>query len=279
MKTLRPGEPVFFKLKSPLHCIAGYGFFAHFSLLDLGLAWETFGARNGFMDRQQFFRGLSGYRGTNRMQEDPASRPLACTMLREAVFWPKSRWIPWGREQGWAMNNTRGATERDPSRADRLLREIEFDHHVEPEEFAPSFQLVDVDSRAIESAQIYRREGQGAFRARLLTAYKNRCAVSGEKTVPVLDAAHVQPYLGPRSNHIQNGLLLTKELHALFDHRLLTITPEYRVRVSSKIREKWSNGRRYYEFNDRELVSIPTADDQRPSRDALRWHNEYWFQP
>lgn len=57
LKHFRPGEPVFFKLKAPIHCIAGYGFFAHFSLLDLDVAWDTFGIRNGFPDLIQFLRG------------------------------------------------------------------------------------------------------------------------------------------------------------------------------------------------------------------------------
>ena len=60
--------------------------------------------------------------------------------------------------------------------------------------------------------------------------------------MPVLDAAHVQPYLGPRSNHIQNGLLLTKEFHALLDQGLVTVTPDYVVRVSTRIREHWDRG-------------------------------------
>lgn len=42
----------------------------------------------------------------------------------------------------------------------------------------------------------------------------------------VLDAAHIQPCLGPRSNHPQNGLVLTKEFHALFDRGYVTVTPE-----------------------------------------------------
>ena len=64
--------------------------------------------------------------------------------------------------------------------------------------------------RALVLREIAEREGQGAFRVRLLRAYEGRCAITGEHTEPVLDAAHIQPYLGPGSNHIQNGLLLTK---------------------------------------------------------------------
>jgi predicted restriction endonuclease len=170
-----------------------------------------------------------------------------------------------------------GKTETDPARASRLLAELDYDAVVAPEEFAPSFELVDADERQLVLAKSVCREGQGAFRTRLLSAYDGRCAITGEHTVPVLDAAHVQPYLGPRSNHLQNGLLLTKEFHALLDEGLVTVTPDYVVRVSSRIRERWKNGRRYYPFDGRPLESLPVSPRDRPSPEALDWHNRRVF--
>jgi hypothetical protein len=96
-----------------------------------------------------------------------------------------------------------------------------------------------------------RRLGQGTFRARLLDAYGRRCAITGERTEPVLDAAHIQPYLGPRSNHIRNGLVLSKEFHTLFDLGYVGIDPDYKVHVSPRLYDEWHNGRRYYEYDDR----------------------------
>jgi putative restriction endonuclease len=118
---------------------------------------------------------------------------------------------------------------------------------------------------------------------RLLDAY-GACAITGEHTEPVLDAAHIQRYLGPRSNHPCNGLILTKEFHALFDRGLVTIEPpnarrpEYRVRVSGKIHERWKNGHRYNDFNDRPLMSLPTDPRLHPNRDALEWHRAHVFE-
>lgn len=277
MKSFRPGEPVFFKLKAPTHCIAGYGFFAHFALLDLDVAWDTFGVRNGFPDRLRFLRGLGAYRAEDLQASRAASKRLACTILRDAVFWPEDRWMSWGTAQGWPMNVTRGAATRDPILADLLLRQIQLDQHEPPEEFALAFELSDVDEREVVLANTKPRVGQGAFRSRLITAYEGRCAISGERTEPVLDAAHVQPYLGPRSNHIQNGLLLTQEFHTLFDRGYITVTPEHTVRVSSQIRERWSNGKRFYDFNDQPLRSVPKAAHEKPSADALLWHNKHRF--
>jgi putative restriction endonuclease len=117
---------------------------------------------------------------------------------------------------------------------------------------------------------------EGTFKLRLLEAYDARCAVTGERVVPVLDAAHIQPYLGPASNHVQNGLLLRTDLHRLYDEGLLGVTPDYSLRVSERIHEEWENGKDYYALEGR-AVRQPTDSGRRASRDALAWHLEAKF--
>ncbi len=46
-RALKPGEPLFLRLKSPDNAIAGFGFFAVSSLVSVPLAWEIFGDKNG----------------------------------------------------------------------------------------------------------------------------------------------------------------------------------------------------------------------------------------
>jgi hypothetical protein len=52
---------------------------------------------------------------------------------------------------------------------------------------------------------------------------------------------------------------------------LVSITPEYRVRVSPAMREKWSNGRCFYQHEGRP-IAVPQEPELRPSRAALEWH-------
>jgi putative restriction endonuclease len=276
MKAMAPGTPVFFRLKAPVNKIAGYGFFAHFILLELEEAWAMFGDKNGDPDRQRFLTRIGRYRGLDLLDPRTERAPIGCTILRVAQFWPPERWIEWGAARGWSANIVQGKTETDEANASRLRAELEYDAVVAPEEFAPRFELIDTDERLFVFANSVRREGQGTFRTRLLSAYGGRCAITGERTLPVLDAAHIQSYLGPRSNHLQNGLLLTKEFHALFDEGYVTVTPEHVVRVSRRIRERWNNGRRYYEF-DKQLLREPESKDALPSPDALAWHNRHKF--
>ncbi|MCA9526213.1 MAG: HNH endonuclease [Myxococcales bacterium] len=276
MKQMSPGEPVFFRLKSPDNCIAGHGFFAHFQVVPLEEAWDLFGWRNGEATRSQFLRLIGGYRARDTSPAEHRRKPIGCTILREARFWPERRWIRWDESKGWHRNLVQGKTERDPARVVELLAQIRLDHAELPAEFASSFTPQLVDDRRLEQVTQVRREGQGTFRLRLLNAY-GRCAITGERTQPVLDAAHIQPYLGPASNHVQNGLLLTKEFHALFDRGYVTVTPDYQVRVSAALREDWQNGVRYYAHDRTPLKILPEAPAQRPSRDALAWHLENRF--
>jgi putative restriction endonuclease len=81
----------------------------------------------------------------------------------------------------------------------------------------------DQEERERVRASVVRRRGQAAFRRKVLAAYKGCCAVTGTDVLPVLDAAHISPYSGPASNHVENGLLLRSDLHALFDLGLLAI--------------------------------------------------------
>lgn len=67
------------------------------------------------------------------------------------------------------------------------------------------------------------RQGQPKFRKDLIKAYKGKCAITACSIEPVLEAAHILPYIGEKSHHIGNGLLLRADLHTLFDTNLIHI--------------------------------------------------------
>ena len=121
------------------------------------------------------------------------------------------------------------------------------------------------------------RLGQGAFRVLVTEAYDRRCAFTGERTLPVLEAAHIKPYAATGPHLVANGLLLRSDFHILFDDGYITVTEDLRVRVSGKIKEKFENGREYYQYRDKPLLIIPAGLDERPSAEFLRWHNKERF--
>jgi putative restriction endonuclease len=91
----------------------------------------------------------------------------------------------------------------------------------------------------------------------VLDACGRRCAITGESTLPVLEAAHIRPYKENGPHEPGNGLLLRADFHKLFDQGLLTVTPEPRVPVSDRIKKEWLNGEVYNQLSGKELRSFP----------------------
>jgi putative restriction endonuclease len=276
MRRMEAGEPVFFRLEKPTYAIAGYGFQAHFMPVGLHTAWSTFTWKSGDPNPLRLFERIGKNRGLDLRDPRAERAPIGCTVLGDATFWPRKRWMPWGEAEGCASNIVQCKTERDQAHAALLMQANQADARTVPDDLVESFVLFDVDHRELVLREVTEREGQGAFRLRLPTAYEGRCAITTEHTQPVLGAAHIQPWLGPRSNHVQNGILLTKELHTLFDPDYVGITPDDEVRISERLRTDWNDGMRYYQYAHREL-RVPNEKALQPSRDALAWHDENVF--
>ncbi len=119
------------------------------------------------------------------------------------------------------------------------------------------------DGRRTVMAAIVRRQGQGPFRDSLLCAYGSTCAITGCDVPEVLEAAHIVPFRGEETNHVQNGLLLRADLHTLFDLRLLELDTEWRVRLDRSLRHT-----PYWEYEGK-AIALPTNEASRPSLDAL----------
>jgi putative restriction endonuclease len=121
------------------------------------------------------------------------------------------------------------------------------------------------------------RLGQGAFRVLVTDAYHRRCAVTGEKTLPVLKAAHIKPYADRGPHVTNNGILLKSDFHTLFDKGYITIDRDYRLDVSPRLQQDYGNGRDYYKYHGQRLFNLPDQESQRPGREFLEWHNENVF--
>lgn len=121
-----------------------------------------------------------------------------------------------------------------------------------------------------------RRLGQGGFALVVADAYEKRCAVSGERTYPVLEAAHIVPVTRGGHHAPDNGLLLRSDIHKLFDRGYVTIRPNGEFAVSPSLRDDWQNGRIYYDL-DRRPIRLPSIEALRPDPKALEWHNDVIF--
>ena len=114
------------------------------------------------------------------------------------------------------------------------------------------------------------RRGQQRFRAALLAAYDNKCALTGTAVESVLEAAHIKPYNGRSTNHVTNGLLLRSDVHALFDLGLLSIAPDtLTIYCSEQVRTE-----PLYANLHGNTMRTPKEASIHPNKEALRNHFE-----
>jgi len=84
-----------------------------------------------------------------------------------------------------------------------------------------------------------------------------------------LEAAHIIPYKGSSTNHVQNGILLRADINTLFDLDLLRIDKNYRINIDESIEDK-----EYRKF-DSNYLRLPANQEFHPSKDALKKRFEY----
>lgn len=270
------GTPFLFKLKAPHNAIGGFGVFARYEEASPALAWEAFGEKNGAPTFGEMWERIGRYA---RRPGDPAHR-IGCIMVADPVFLPPERWI--AQPGGWKPNIVSGAGidlahgeglriwEECLERAGRGLQAPLAAEAGEPPQGAagPRFG----------APQLVRpRLGQGTFRVAVAAAYGGACAVSGEHSLPALEAAHIRPYTSDGPHDVPNGLLLRADIHRLFDKGYVTVTPELRFVVSQRLAKEWENGKIYYERNGTPIARPRDRHDD-PDPELLRWHNEHVFE-
>lgn len=84
-----------------------------------------------------------------------------------------------------------------------------------------------------------RRLHQGAFRERVLRAYRNQCAFCRLRHSELLDAAHIIPDAEPEGEPvIRNGISLCRLHHAAFDRFFLAVRPDHIIEVRPDVLEE-----------------------------------------
>ena len=276
-KALHPGELLLFKLHAPYNYIAGGGFLTRFLQLPVNLAWDTFGEANGVRSLAEMRERIAHYR---RRPIAPHENPtIGCIMLAEPFFWERSRWIPSPPE--FKLSTQAGKGFDSASGPGRPLWEAVCERLRQ----SPAIRLEQGTATlaAIETGGfgkpqiIHPRLGQGLFRILVTEAYSRRCAFTGERTLPVLEAAHIKPYSLVMRHEVSNGLLLRADLHNLFDEGYVTVDPrDRRIVVSKRIREEFENGRDYYKLHG-EPLREPEETWAKPLVENLEYHASIKF--
>ena len=274
------GALFLFKLHSPLNFITGGGFFVRHTVLPLSIAWETFKEKNGAPNYQTFRSKIMHYREKRGdIIHDPS---IGCITLTSPFFFRENKWIPVPKD--WSSNIVQGKTydTNDSiglklwSQVKERLRNKNVLLTESKEEYSEVFE-----QGALYGSEFLARArlGDGAFRVLVTDAYNRRCAITGEKTLPALEAAHIKPYSESGPHSINNGLLLRADLHKLFDKGYMTITNDFNLEVSKRVKEEYENGKEYYKMHGNPLIVLPDNDKEYPARKYVEWHNQNIFIP
>lgn len=279
-RTIGPGDLFLFKLHRSdqtrgKDLIAGGGVFARYSILPISIAWDAFETKNGAASFLEMRRQITQYR---RIQDNPFEDfKIGCIILTQPFFFDESEWFP---VPEWSQSIVRGKTYALDSAAGRAIwqnlsliwqqqRAFDLDREAR--------RIEEERARYGKETTIRPRLGQGAFKVAVTDAYRRACAITEEHSLPALEAAHIKPY-GERGPHeVYNGLLLRSDVHRLFDRGYITVTPDYRIEVSRRLREEFENGRYYYPFHGQRLRHLPPDPVDHPSKELLIWHNENIF--
>ncbi|MGH8251680.1 MAG: HNH endonuclease [Steroidobacteraceae bacterium] len=231
--------------------------------MPISLAWSAFGRSNGVSSLAEMRERTLHYRRTTTDQREDFT--IGCILLTQPFFLPDERWIP--VPDNWKPNIVQGRG---------------YDLSVEPgltlfQQLSAAMRELGILEAAAprygEGILVRPRLGQGTFRVLVTDAYQRRCAITGERVLPVLEAAHVRPYSEGGMHRIDNGLLLRSDLHTLFDAGYLTITPDLHVVVSKRLKEEFENGRDYYALSGQSVRS-PADVHSGVSQENIRWHNQ-----
>ena len=272
-RALQFGEPLVFKLKSRYgHAVVGFGLFAAFRKLTVTEAWGAFGEANGAASQAEVQARVARY-VTGLAPEAAARHRIGCVLLAAPVLFPREMWIE--GPAGWHPNTVVGCGYDTASGEGRRIWRECLDRAAilsgaldltpeairEPGE-EPLPVAADEPERYGAERPVRPRLGQGTFRYALEQAYA-RCAVTGEHSLPALDAAHIVPFAEGGAHALENGLLLRADVHRLYDRGYVTVTPDYEFRVSPRLREDYDNGKAYYR-HDGQTIWTPEAPWPKP---------------
>ncbi len=208
-KALAPGELFLFKLHSPRNFIVGGAVFAHWTRLPVSMAWETFEFANGVTSLAEMRLRIAKYRRrpTDRFED----YSIGCIVLEQPFFFPESEWLPIPPD--WKPNIVQGKTYDLQQPVGRELWDA-VTQAAAVRVIRDDYEKTAFGARFGKPTLIKPRLGQRSFQVLVTDTYQRRCAISRERTLPALEAAHIRPYSEGGQHQVDNGMLLRRDLHA-----------------------------------------------------------------
>jgi putative restriction endonuclease len=149
----------------------------------------------------------------------------------------------------------------------------------QPIEIISEINLSDIPLGMEREAIIKQRINQSFFRQTILSSYNLKCCITGLSISDFLVASHIVPWAKDEKNRLNphNGLCLNSIHDKAFDRGFITITPDYKIKVSKQLTELKKENAVADLFLKYENQAIILPDKFLPSKEFLDYHNKNIF--
>jgi putative restriction endonuclease len=124
------------------------------------------------------------------------------------------------------------------------------------------------------------RVNQQFFRTTILASYNFSCAITGLTNNDLLVASHIMPWSKDEKNRLnpRNGICLNALHDRAFDRGLITIAPDYTIKISPKLRNYYNEHFVSMALKQYEGLHINLLSRFLPDPALLGFHNAEIFQ-
>lgn len=149
----------------------------------------------------------------------------------------------------------------------------------QPVEIVSEINVDDIPLGREREAIVKQRVNQSFFRSTILSSYNLKCCITGLSVTDCLVASHIIPWAIDAKNRLNphNGLCLNSIHDKAFDKGLITITTDYKVKLSDVIlqKRKEKNIQKYFLEYENQQIILP--DRFSPSLKFLEYHQQNIF--
>lgn len=140
-------------------------------------------------------------------------------------------------------------------------------------------EAADLPKGKVREAIIKARVNQYFFRSAILSSYNQKCCITGLGITELLVASHITPWAKDEKNRLNphNGLCLNSIHDKAFERGFLTITPEYKIKLSKYFDDFKKGGvvnDLFFKYNNQAII-LP--DKFLPSKEFLDYHYQKIF--
>ena len=149
----------------------------------------------------------------------------------------------------------------------------------QPIEKVAEINIADIPLGKEREAVIKQRVNQSFFRSTILSSYNLKCCITGLSISDFLVASHIVPWSKDEKNRLNphNGLCLNSIHDKAFDKGFITITPDYKIKVSKYFDSYKKDNAVNDLFLKHENQFIALPDKFSPSKDFLEYHYKNIF--